>query len=297
MSKKLQANLMLLAAAMIWGAAFVAQSVSLDYVPPFTFLACRSALGGLVLLPVIALTKSKTALPQAAKTVSRKTLLLGGILCGTVLFIATSLQQFGLYYTTAGKSGFITALYVVLVPVLGLLLGRRARLSTWVSVLIAAASLYLLCLNESFSIGIGELLTMACALGFAFHIMTIDRFTSRVDGVKLSCLHFFVCAAWSGLLALLTETPTIAGIMQCWLPICYAGIASCGVAYTLQIMAQQHTSPAIASLLMSTESVFAVLFGAIILSERLSGREYVGCALMFGSILLAQLPQKQKASA
>lgn len=295
MSKRAKGNAMLLLAAMIWGAAFVAQSVGMEYVEPYTFLFCRCILGGLVLLPVIRLMKGKTPAPSVAY--SGRSMWLCGILCGTILFAATAFQQFGLLNTSAGKSGFITTLYVVLVPVLGLVLGRRVRLIVWISVVLAAGALYLLCLNESFTIGPGELLTMVCALCFAFHIMAIDRFSGRVDSVKMSCIQFFVCAAWSGIFMLFTETPSLTKIAQCWLPIGYAGILSCGVAYTLQALAQRNTNPTVASLLMSTESVFAVLFGALLLSERLTLQEYLGCGLMFAAIILSQLPQRQRASA
>lgn len=294
MSKQVKGNLMLLLAAMIWGAAFVAQSIGMDYVEPYTFLFCRCILGGLVLLPVIYFMRSKKE-AAAPAPYRRRDLWLSSILCGTILFVATTLQQFGLLYTTAGKSGFITTLYVVLVPVLGLFFRRRVRLTVWIGVILAAVSLYLLCLNESFTIGPGELLTMGCSLCFACHIMTIDHFSGRVDGVKMSCIQFFVCGVWSGLFMLITEKPVLNNILQCWLPICYAGILSCGVGYTLQILAQRNTNPTVASLLMSTESVFAVLFGAILLAERLTLQEYLGCALMFCAIILAQLPQKNKA--
>lgn len=212
------------------------------------------------------------------------------------MFAATAFQQFGLLYTTAGKSGFITALYVVLVPVLGLFAGKKSPVTVWASVIMAAIALYLLCINESFTVGRGELLTLGCALCFALHILTVDHFAGRVDGVKLSCLQFFVCGIFGFICMLLFESPSISSIAQCWLPIGYAGILSSGVAYTLQILGQQNTKPVIASLLMSLESVFAVLFGALLLHERLAGKEYLGCVLMFGSIVLAQLPAR-KASA
>ena len=209
-----------------------------------------------------------------------------------ILFISATLQQVGLLYTTAGKSAFVTALYVVLVPLCSVLLGRRFRANLWISAVIAAAALYLLCLNESLTVGPGELLTLACALCFAIHILIIDHFSSRVDGVKLSCIQFAVCAVLAWVAAFLWESPSWNAIVQCWLPIGYAGILSSGVAFTLQIMAQKYTKPAVASLLMSLESFFAVLFGAVLLHERLSLREYAGCALMFGAIVLAQLPAR-----
>ena len=295
MSKQFKANCMLVLTAMIWGAAFVAQSVGMDYVGPFTFLMARSFLGGLVLLPVIAwMNRGKPA--SAKPTGTRRDYLLAGLLCGTALFAGSAFQQLGLLYTSAGKSGFITALYVVLVPICSLFLGKKVGLNMWISVVIAAVSLYLLCINESFTIGPGELLTLICALCFTGHILIIDHFSGRVDGVKLSCIQFFVCSAWAAVFMFFRETPSMTSILRCWLPIGYAGLLSCGVGYTLQILGQKNTKPTVASLLMSLESVFAVLFGAVLLHERLSAKEYLGCALMFGAVVLAQLPQKHAAA-
>lgn len=280
---------MLVCAAMIWGSAFVAQSVGMEYVGPFTFQAVRSLLGGLTLLPVIALLGGKRAAEAPSGT--RKELWIAGLACGACLFVAASLQQIGLLYTSAGKSGFLTALYVVLVPCVSLLLGRRVPLTVWIGALLAAAALYLLCVKDGFSIGKGELLTLGCALCFTFHILIVDHFSGRVDGVKLSCIQFFVCAALAcvGMAAL--EKPSLTAILRCWLPIGYAGVLSCGVGYTFQILGQRDAKPAVASLLMSLESVFAVLFGAVLLGERLTGPEYAGCALMMAAIILAQIRQ------
>lgn len=280
---------MLVCAAMIWGSAFVAQSVGMEYVGPFTFQAVRSLLGGLTLLPVIALLGGKRAAETPSGT--RKELWIAGLACGACLFVAASLQQIGLLYTSAGKSGFLTALYVVLVPCVSLLLGRRVPLTVWIGALLAAAALYLLCVKDGFSIGKGELLTLGCALCFTFHILIVDHFSGRVDGVKLSCIQFFVCAALAcvGMAAL--EKPSLTAILRCWLPIGYAGVLSCGVGYTFQILGQRDAKPAVASLLMSLESVFAVLFGAVLLGERLTGPEYAGCVLMMAAIILAQIRQ------
>ncbi|MCI8527187.1 MAG: DMT family transporter [Oscillospiraceae bacterium] len=294
MSKQGKANLMLIAAAMIWGAAFVAQSAGMEYVRPCTFQACRCVLGGLVLLPVLALRRDRTEAAAAPK--SRKDLWIAGILCGVILFAGSTLQQYGLLYTSAGKSGFLTALYVVLLPVASLLLGKRAPLTVWLGVAMAAAALYLLCVNEQFTVGRGELLTLGCAACFTLHILVIDHFSRRVDGVALSCIQFFVCGALAAVGMLIFERPSWAAILRCWLPICYAGILSCGGGYTLQILGQKHAKPTVASLLMSLESVFAVLFGALLLRERLRPAEYAGCVLMFAAIVLAQLPQRKRAS-
>jgi len=283
---------MLILAAMIWGAAFVAQAVGMEYVGPFTFQTSRCLLGALVLLPVIAaMDRSK---PKDAPRGSRKTLLLAGATCGVIMFAAASLQQVGLQYTTAGKSGFITALYVVLVPVLGVFLGRRTRPAVWVGVVIAVAALYLLCVKDGLTVGRGELLTLGCALGFSFHILAVDYFSPKVDGVRMSCIQFFVCGAISAVVMACTESPSWAALARCWLPICYAGFLSCGAVYTLQILGQRDTTPTVASLLMSLESVFAVLFGWLLLGEKLSLRELLGCALMFGAIVLAQLPSRRE---
>lgn len=292
MTQQKKANLMLLLAAIIWGAAFVAQSSGMDYVGPFTFLACRSLLGALALLPVIAwIGRRGRSVPP---TGTRRDLLLCGALCGTVMFAAAILQQMGLLYTTAGKSGFITTLYVVLVPLGSLFLGRKLSPLLWSGVVLAAVALYLLCMNESMSIGRGELLTLGSAVCFSIHILIIDHFAEQVDGIQLSCLQFFVCGTLSGIAALVFESPSVAAIGSCWLPIVYAGVLSSGGGFTLQILAQRNTNPTVASLLMSLESVFAVLFGALLLHERLSLREYLGCAMMFAAIVLAQLPSKRQ---
>ncbi len=293
MSKRLRADLLLVAAAAIWGSAFVAQSAGMGYVGPFTFQATRSFLGGLVLLPVIALRgRRKTAAVPSGSGGRKKDLWTAGLLCGTCLFVAASLQQVGLLYTSAGKSGFITALYVVLVPCAGLLLGRRAPLTVWLGALLAAAALYLLCIDETLTIGLGELLTLGCALCFTGHILAVDHFSERVDGVELSCIQFFVCAVLAAVVMFLFETPLLSDILRAWLPIGYAGMLSCGVAYTFQILGQRDTSPTVASLLMSLESVFAVLSGAVLLGEQLEPQEYLGCGLMFAAIVLAQLPKR-----
>lgn len=294
MARQTKANLMLIAAAMIWGAAFVAQSVGMEYVEPYTFLGCRSILGFLVLLPVIAWMDRQKSARQEGCAYQKRDLLIAGLLCGVIMFVSTAFQQVGLLYTTAGKSGFITALYVVLVPVIGLLMGKKAPVSVWIGVILAAAALYLLCINEGFSIGKGELLTLGCALCFSLHIIVIDHFSARVDGVKLSCLQFLVSGICGLICMAVFETPSLSAILKCWLPIGYAGVLSCGVAYTLQILGQKDTKPAVASILMSLESVFAVVFGALLLRERLAVKEYLGCALMFAAIILAQLPQKEK---
>ena len=296
MSKRMMGSCMLLLGAMIWGAAFVAQSVGMDYVEPFTFQACRSLLGSLVLIPVILFMDNRGNAKKPVTRAQKLHLLRSGVICGLFLFTATSLQQIGLLYTTAGKSGFITSLYIILVPLLGLFLKKRVGPWVWCSVVLALIGLYLLCGGEDLSIGSGELLTLGCAVAFSFHIIFIDRVSAGLDGVRLSCIQFFVVGALSCVFMFLLETPNVNAILQCWLPIAYAGILSSGVAYTFQIIGQAHTEPAVASLLMSLESVFAMIFGWIILKEAMSATELLGCALVFFGVLLAQLPERKPAA-
>lgn len=295
MNAKAKSNLMLVVTALIWGSAFVAQSVGMDYLGPFTFNSIRCFLGGLILLPVIKLFDMQKK--NDTKRKNPRTLLVGGICCGTALAVASSLQQLGIVYTTAGKAGFITALYILIVPVMGLLLKKKVGKKTWIGVALAVIGMYFLCITDGFSISGGDFLVFLCAIIFAVHIMVIDHFSPRVDGVKMSCIQFFVCGILCAIPMLLFERPDPAQILAAWMPLCYAGFLSCGVAYTLQIVAQKNTNPTVASLLMSLESVFAVLTGWIILGERLTPREFAGCALMFAAIILAQLPEKKKEQA
>lgn len=288
MAKKYKGNLYLLLTAMIWGSALVAQSVSMDLIGPFTFQCMRSILGALVLLPVIAVF-SRREDGAASATGGRRDQWVGGLLCGCVFFVAGSLQQIGLCYTSPGKAGFITALYIVLVPIAGIFFGKRAGWNVWTGVLLALVGLYLLCVTESLSIGLGDLLVFFSSIAFAAHILVIDHYSPKVDGVKLSCMQFAVNAVLSGVGMLLFEQPSPGAIAACWLPICYTGILSCGLAYTLQIIGQKYTDPTIASLLLSLESVFSVLFGWLLLREGLSLRELAGCVLMFAAIVLAQI--------
>lgn len=294
-AKKLRANLLLLLTAMIWGAAFVAQSVSMDYIGPFTFLFSRSILGGVVLLPVIALM-DKAHGKAEKQPGDRKLLLLGGLACGAALFVASSFQQIGIQETTAGKAGFITAMYMVLVPVAGLLLGKKAGGKVWGAVAVALVGMYLLCFSGGGlgAINRGDLMEMVCALGFTVHILVIDRFSGRVDGVKMSCIQFFVCGILAFCFMLIFEEPNLGDIQAAWLPIVYAGLMSGGVGYTLQIVAQKDTDSTVASLLMSLESVFSLVFGWILLKEAMSARELIGCVLMFAAIIWVQLPERKR---
>lgn len=287
----IKSPLLLFLAAFIWGVAFVAQSVGMDYVGPFTFNAVRSVIGGVALLPCIVLLGRRE--PKEEKKEDPKTLLIGGILCGIVLCIASNLQQIGINYTTVGKAGFITAMYIVLVPILGIFLKKKAGVKVWISVVLAVAGLYLLCMTEKLSLGKGDALVLLCALMFAVHILVIDYFSPKVDGVKLSCIQFLVCGVLSAIPMFLFEKPEMGAICSAWLPILYAGIFSSGVGYTLQVIGQKNMDPTVASLILSLESVISVLAGWVLLKQQLSGRELLGCVVMFVAIILAQLPDKK----
>ena len=291
-------SLLLLLTATIWGVAFVAQSVSMDYIGGFTFNAVRNLIGALTLLPVIwGVGKANSGKVQNSRPrtpADRKTLLTGGICCGVLLCLASNFQQFGIKYTSVGKAGFITACYIIIVPVIGIFLKKKCSPFIWIAVILSLCGLYLLCLTpgEGFAIGRGELLVLICAVLFSMHILVIDHFSPLVDGVKMSCIQFLVCGILSGIPALLFESPDLSGIFAAKIPILYAGIMSCGVAYTLQIVGQKNMNPTVASLILSLESCISVIAGWLILGQSLSGREILGCVLMFGAIILAQLPQK-----
>lgn len=291
-AKTLRANIMLLIGALIWGTAFAAQRMVSDTVEPLTFNAVRSFIAAAVLIPVSILFRDRSAgerTPQQKKD-ARKTLLCGGLLCGVFLCAAVTLQQLGITYTSAGKAGFITALYIVLVPLIGIFLKKRVTVGAWIAVAVAAVGLYLLCVTEEFTIAKGDIYVMLCALFFSLHILCIDHFSPRVNGVLLSGIQFLVVGIICVVLAFIFETPNMAAILSSWAPTLYVAIMSSGVAYTLQILAQKDTSPVVASLLMSLESVFAVLSGWILLHESLSVQERWGCVLMFAAVILAQLP-------
>ncbi|WP_434309791.1 DMT family transporter [Hominifimenecus sp. rT4P-3] len=297
----LKNSFLLLLTAAIWGSAFVAQSVGMDYLGPFTFNSIRCLIGGVVLLPLIWFREKSG--PQntdidagTAKTpeANRKNLVVGGICCGILLCLASNFQQFGIQYTTVGKAGFITACYIILVPILGLFLGKKCSPFLWAAVFLALAGLYLLCITDGFSIGRGDFLVFICALLFSVHILVIDYFSPLVDGVKMSCIQFFICGILSGIAALLTESIETSALFSAWAPILYAGVFSCGIGYTLQIVGQKGMNPTVASLILSLESCISVLSGWLILGQMLSNREILGCVVMFAAILLAQIPQKEK---
>ena len=248
-------NLLLALTAFIWGSAFVAQSVGMDHVGPFTFNSIRSFMGGIVLLPVILILRRQSG--RTNKNEKNGLLLWsGGICCGIALAAASSLQQIGLIYTSAGKAGFITAMYILIVPVMGIFIGKKAGMKTWIGVVLAAAGMYFLCITDGFHIARGDFLVFLCAVIFSVHILLIDYFSPKTDGVALSCIQFFVCGILCAVPMLISERPKIAEIAGAWMPLAYAGVLSCGVGYTLQIVAQKNTDPTVASLILSLESVF-----------------------------------------
>ena len=289
-------------AAFIWGTAFVAQDLCADSIGTFAFNATRYFIAVLALLVVIAISdkakKDKPALTAEEKKAASKQLWLGGLCCGVALAIASNFQQAGLVAgTDAGKAGFITALYVVLVPVFGLFFKRKVSLPVWIAVVCSVVALYLLCIKGDFSLAAGDLLILVCAVCFAVHILVIDHFTAYCDGVKLSCLQFLFAGIISAVCMFLFEDVDFAAIWGCILPLLYVGIFSCGVGYTLQILAQKDSNPTVVTILLSLESVFAVIAGAIILHQQMTAREYIGCVVMFVAVILAQIqfPEKKKA--
>lgn len=285
-------NLLLALTAFIWGSAFVAQSVGMDHVCPFTFNSIRSFMGGIVLLPVILILRRQSG--QTNENGRNGVLWIGGICCGIALAAASSLQQIGLIYTSAGKAGFITAMYILIVPVMGSFIGKKAGMKTWIGVALAVAGMYFLCITDGFHMARGDFLVFLCAVIFSVHILLIDYFSPKTDGVALSCIQFFVCGILCAVPMLISERPKIAEIAGAWMPLAYAGVLSCGVGYTLQIVAQKNTDPTVASLILSLESVFSFLTGWVILGEKLSGRELFGCVLVFIAVILAQLPKKKR---
>lgn len=305
MSKKMQSNILLLLTALIWGSAFVAQKSGMDYIEPFTFNGIRLFIGGLVLIPVVLIMNGKskngsqeddrTALTEEEAAKKKKDLLIGGVCCGLALFAASSLQQFGVSYTTAGKAGFITTLYVVFVPIISILLRKHVRPIMWLCVVLGAVGLYLLCMTDaSFSLQFGDTLVLLCAVCFAVHIMTVDHFITKAEGIQLSCIQFLTAGILGLICMAIFEDPDMGAIIDCWLPILYAGVLSCGLGYTFQVVAQKYAEPTVASLLMSLESVFAVISGAILLHETMSMRELSGCVVIFAAVIISQLPEKKK---
>ena len=315
---KIRDTIFLFLTAMIWGAAFVAQSVSMDYIGPFTFICLRSVIGGLFLIPVIMVIDNirKKRRSESVKTASdnginsfqkmqaeeeklswkNKRLLESGIVCGIFLFLANCFQQTGIQYTTVGKAGFITTFYIIIVPVVGLFFKKYCGILTWIGVVIALAGLYFLCITEKMTIQRGDALILCCSFLYTGQILAIDHYNPFVDGVKMSCIQFLVCGILTAIPAIILEHPSLSSFSGAWGATLYAGVMSCGVAYTLQIVGQKNMNPTVASLILSLESCISVLAGWIILGQKLSTREIIGCVVMFGAIVLAQLPQKETAS-
>lgn len=299
-------SFLLVLAAFIWGIAFVAQSTGGDAVGPYTFNCIRSVIGGLVLMPVIKL--SDRLHWSRKKPVSRqdqRTLLTGGVACGIALSVASNLQQVGIYLgSPVGKAGFLTACYMLIVPILGLFLKKKCGWNVWLGIAIAMVGLYLLCMQGSFSIQFSDFLLLLCALAFAVQILIVDHYVDMVDGVRMACIQFLVCGIISAIpmvfvdmgcsVSEISEWASAFTDPYAWIPILYAGVLSCGVAYTLQIIGQRGMNPTVASLIMSLESVFSVLAGWVLLGEALSGREILGCILIFSAVVLAQLQVRKK---
>jgi len=289
MKNKLLGIVYLVFAVLIWGSTFVAQSVGMDKVGPFTFLACRCVHAVAFLVPAIAMFEIWDLSNYFKKWLDKK-LWFAGTLCGIALFAAASLQQVSMVHTDAGKAGFLTALYVVLVPVIGLFTGKKLQRNVAISIVLAVLGSYLLADMRGGSIHIYDLMLLGCALCFAVQITLVDRYAGLVDGLRLNCIQCFVTLILSGIAMFWMEQPDIRNILNCWLPLGYAGILSMGVAYSLQILGQEKVEPTVASIIMSMESVVAVISGWLLLNETMSGKELLGCGLMFIALILSQVP-------
>ncbi len=288
--QRFKGNAMMLLTALIWGVAFVAQSGAMNSIDPLSFMAARYLLGAVVLLPVIVVFGKKS------KTDNPKTLWLGGICCGIILFIASALQQYGIVYTTTAKAGFITTLYVVFVPLSRLLFGKRPSVIVWIGVALSTLGFYFLTITDTFRLSLGDALVLLCAVAFTAHIMVIDHFSPLVNGIQMSCIQFLVCGLLSLVCALIFGPATPSSLLEAWMPIVYTGVLSSGVAYTLQIIAQKYTDPVMISLIGSLEAVFATLAGFLFFkigyidNGDITPRQLLGCALVFAAVILVQLP-------
>lgn len=287
-------SFLLFLTALIWGSAFVTQAKGMESMGPFTFSAARSLLGGLVLIPVILFRRSRE---KEKKPIPWKITWIGGICCGLALTSASLFQQFGIMGTTVGKSGFITALYIIFTPILGIFIKRKASAVVWVGALIAVVGMYLLCIDGSLTIGTGDLLVLICSVLFAVHILVIDHFSPLADGVMLSCIQFFTCTLISGILAFLFEEPSLGQLIDGAISILYAGVLSSGVGYTLQIVGQKGMNPTAAALILSLESVIssvagylAYRVGFLTTDQTMTARQVVGCAVVFAAVVLVQVP-------
>lgn len=287
-------SMILFMAATVWGVAFVAQSVGMDYVGPYTFIAVRNVVALVVLVPCTVFMHTDRERKYVQKE-NKKALAIGGICCGLCLFTASTLQQFGVKYTTVGKAGFITAMYLILVPVFGIFLKKKTGMRVWIAVGLASLGLYLLCITKGdFRLQKGDLYMLGCAAVFAVHILVVDHFSPLVDGVKLSCVQTLTNAVLGAIMMFLLEQPHWSEILAAWLPILYAGVLSSGVGYTFQIIGQKGMNPTAASLILSLESVISVLAGWLLLHQVLTAREVAGCVLAFAAIILVQLPERRK---
>lgn len=284
---------LLLLCAVIWGSGFVAQRLGMRALGPFSYMLGRYILGGLCLLPLV-LSQARKAARKGAPW-PLKPVLLAALVCGLILFIASSLQQHGLKTTPAGRAGFLTTMYLVLVPVFGLFLGKRPRPIVWLAIAIAVVAVYLLSVTEGFTLAAGDLTVLWGAFFWAWHILAIDHFNTHVEGIAIACGQFLVCGVLAGVAALLFETPSIAQYQQGFWAVLYSGIFVVAIAFTLQVLGQRGVNPSIAALILSTEAVWAVVFGGLILHERLSPREVLGSLLMAVAVILVQLPDKKTA--
>ena len=294
---KIRQNVLPVIAALIWGVAFVAQSVGADYVGAFTYNAVRFFIAAIALIPIIPLMRKLERSDDEESPDNKKDLIKGGIVCGVLIAAASNLQQIGISDTAAGKAGFLTALYIILVPLIGLFFGRKVSVRVWFCVILAIFGLYFLCVADSLSVGLPDVLLLSCSVIYAFHILAVDKYSANVNGVYLSLLQFVVAGIISAVFMLIFETPSLSALWQCRWSLLYVSVLSSGVGYTLQIIAQKGSNPTVVSLLLSLESVFSVLAGALILHETLSRREYLGCFLMLCAVFLVQIPLKRRKAA
>lgn len=305
--KKLTANFVLLLTAFIWGTSFVAQRVGMDYVGPLTFTAIRFFLATLLLIGIVHFTNKKNSLVNNSiyeemsedkeclvdPESERKILFVSGFSCGVILFCGSFMEQFGLVFTTASKASFITALYILLVPLIGLFLKHKIGLKTWVGVIIGTVGLFLLCITESFTIAKGDFIVLIGAVFWACHVLVIDYFLPRIDALKLATFQFGVCALIASIGMVIFESPSLEAILACAFPIAYAGIVCGGIGFTLQIIGQKNTTPTVAALILSMEAIFGAVSGFVLLGETMTPRELTGCFLMVVAIILSQLPDKR----
>ena len=288
-SNTTKGSLMLLTTAIIWGLAFIAQRKGMDHLGEFTFSSVRCILAGICLLPVMKLMRSKENV-AVKKDENPKDVIWGGFFCGLALFLGMAFQQLGISRTSIANSGFISALYIIIVPIIGLFFHKKVSSNIWIGVALSIVGLALMCFEGSIKMQSGDIIMIVSALFYSCHIMVIDHFASKVDGLKMSCIQFFVAGILNGICMFIFETPTISNILQAWVPILYVAFLSTAMGYTFQIFAQKYVSSTIASLILSLESVFAALFGWLILHETMSFQKFCGCALVFSAVILAQLP-------